>query len=402
MSPRLQFAIFHILFFCSMWLSKTLHPLFFEQAQTMTHFSLSYSAMAMAGYFSFLIGYYCDRLGYRWSLAVGCLLYAFGLALRGFPESSWVCILSGLVGGLGASATLSSMRVWMTDIALEGERARFIGVKSSMVALGTAIGCLLAGVLADGFFNFGFKNTLLVAAFVMLALAVAAATFLHTQSRTINSAKADQSKRALLSFMLQNKNLAFWTTLIGVFAGFYVSFVSPYLPVILKSKGFDILSIGLSTAALSLIRFFADPWIGKWMELRRDKSFRIYLLAELVILLVTATFLIPLSPTGFVLFLLVRSIGLGFSTISEELTWLKIFPKENMGLCFGLNQSGFFIGDFLGGLINGRVFDALGMQGCALFALIVMILNAGVFTIFIKQLKASHEPAETLVPCSAS
>jgi MFS family permease len=402
MSPRIQFALFHVLFFASMWLSKTIHPLFFEQAQTMTHFSLGYSAMAMAGYFSFIIGYYCDRMGYRWSLALGCLFYSVGLALRCFPQSSWVCVASGLVGGFGASAALSSMRVWMLDISTEKERARFIGTKSSMVALGTAVGCLLAGVLADGFFHLGLKNTLMLASVVMLGLAVLSGLFLRTHKTAGVNSNSKQEKRALWHFMLQNKNLAFWTTLIGVFAGFYVSFVSPYLPVILKNKGFDLLSVGLSTAAFSLVRFLVDPWIGKWMEARRDQAFRVYLTAEAVILLVTATFLIPLNPTSFVLFLFVRSLGLGFSTISEELTWLQIFPKESLGLCFGLNQSGFFIGDFLGGLINGRVFDAFGMQGCAGFALVIMILNAGLFMVFMRKTKSAQSAQMELAPCAVS
>lgn len=385
------FSLFQVLFFGSMWMSKTLHPLYFEQSQNIQNFSFAYAAMAFSGYFSFMIGHFCDRLGYRLSLVLGCLVYGASLFLRAYPDSALVSVLSGLIGGLGAAAVISSVRIWMIEISSEENRSRIVGLRSSMTAFGTALGCALAGLLSGHIFGLRLDILLQAAGLTLIGTAL---IFPFLPKKSFIERSPARQPQGLLKFIYSHQNLALGTLVVGICGGFYVSFISPYLPLILKSQGFDLTSIGLSLGSLALVRFFADPLIGRWMENKKEKSFRIYIAAELFVFLTTAAFLVPFHPQSFILFLILRSLGLGLTMIAEEITWLRIFPKESLGLCFGLNQSGFFIGDFLGGLGNGKIFVHFGMEGCAIAALIVMLINLVVFSIFISSLSKRIYPEE--------
>ncbi len=389
-----SFAITQVLFFSVMWTSKTLHPIYFESAGYLTHFGLSYSAMALAGYFSFLTGSICDRMGFSKTLGLGFTMYGIGLLLRAYPDSSLVSITSGIIAGLGASMALTAMRIWMLELATPDNQAKWVGIKSSTTALGTAIGCTIAGLLPSlSYISISIRNILLTSGIILVLLGCAISFFAMKRVR-LNTKVAKSPWSDFKEIFLNHRKLALFTSLIGIMTGFYVSFVSPYLPLIMKQKGLSMSSIGLSIGAFSLIRFIADPLIAKWINRNSKHTLFIFLTAEFSILLVTGFFAITISKEIFVLFLIVRSLSLGFSTISEELLWIQKFPKTLVGLLFGVNQSAFFLGDFLGGLLNGVIYQKFGLGLCVLFTLFAIIINA---YLFITLFKKNHKtiPAET-------
>lgn len=388
-----SFSIVQVLFFSVMWMSKTLHPIYFESAGYLAHFGLSYSAMALAGYFSFLTGSISDRLGFSKTLGLGFTMYGIGLLLRGYPDSSFVSITSGIIAGLGASMALTAIRIWMLELATPGNQAKWVGIKSSTTALGTAIGCSLAGLLPSfSYISISIRHILLASGVIIIALGCAI-SFFTKKTTTVNTKTTKSPWADLKDIFLNHRKLALFTSLIGVMTGFYVSFVSPYLPLIMKQKGLSMSSIGLSIGAFSLVRFIADPLIAKWINRKSKHTLFIFLAAEFSILLVTGFFAITISKEIFVVFLIVRSLSLGFSTISEELLWIQKFPKALVGLLFGVNQSAFFLGDFLGGLLNGVIYQKFGLGFCVLITLLAIIINA---YLFITLFKKNHKtvPAE--------
>ena len=357
MSATLTFSCFQVFFFTVMWTSKTLHPIFFESTGSLANFGLSYSSMALAGYFSFLTGSFTDRMGSAKSLAIGSMLYSIGLFARAYPESKSIAIASGLIAGIGASMTLNSLRLWMLEKSTSENKAKWVGLKSSTAALGTAIGCAVAGFLpAQSFFVISIKILLMSAGVVLFLVGAVIFIFSH-QKQSIQIVKKASRLQGIKKVFSEHRRLALFTSVIGTLTGFYVSFVSPYLPLIMKEKGLSLESIGLSIGVFSLVRFFLDPFIARWIEKNKSDSLKIFLVAEFSILFVTGIFALTISKEIFIGFLVLRSIALGFSTISEELLWIQKFPREIVGLLFGLNQSSFFLGDFLGGLINGSLWQ---------------------------------------------
>ena len=350
------FVLFHVIFFTLMFLSKTVHVIYFEENHSVANFGLSYSAMALVGYFSFFMGHAADMWGFRRMIAIGTVLYGIGLTLRIFPNSALVAICSGTIAGFGASTCLSAMRLWLVSLAGDNSKVGLVGIKSSATALGTAIGCA-----AIGFIPFTMRNQLLASGIGMILLSLV--FIIGGKTKPVIAQKEVRSPwRGISELFGEYRSLALTTSVLGIATGLYVSFIGPYLPLLLKDKGLSLAAIGLSTGAFALIRFFADPFIAKFIGRFQSRSLWIFFSAELVIALVTASFLLPFSKTAFVLLLVMRSLSLGFSAMTEELLWLKIFPKERVGLFFGLNQSSFFVGDFLGGLLNGHVYKTFGLS----------------------------------------
>ena len=384
MNATLTFSCFQIFFFTIMWVSKTLHPIYFESAGSLANFGLSYSCMALAGYFSFLTGSYTDRFGSTKSLSIGSMLYSIGLFARAFPESKLIAIVGGLTAGVGASMVLNSLRLWMLEESTSDNKARWVGLKSSTAALGTAMGCALAGFLPTFTFFTASVRAILMTSGIVLFLVGFIIFIFSQQSGTVQTIQKVSPLKNVKKIFSEYRYLSLFASCIGVLTGFYVSFVSPYLPLIMKEKGLSLESIGLSIGVFSLIRFFLDPMIAQWIEKHKSDSLKIFLVSEISILIVTGLFALTISKEIFIGFLVLRSIALGFSTISEELLWIQKFPRESVALFFGLSQSSFFLGDFLGGLLNGSLYQNFGLSACVGIAVVTIIMNAFLFILLFK------------------
>lgn len=398
------FIIFHVLFFAMMWLSKAAQILYFEEQGALNNFGLSYSAMALVGYLAFFTGHIADRWGHRKVLVLGGFVYGVGLLLRVYPNTTWIAILSGVCAGVGASACLCALRIWMMNLADGSTTERLLGAKSSSQALGMAMGSLGVAAIplegASGIF-IDLKDLLLVSGMGVLVLTgfYFLATYQTKQdsfsiSRILqgfsdlknaphlSSTSAPWSSLRLL--LGEHKKLAMTTSVVGLCTGLYASFLAPYLPLILKDKGFTLTSIGFSTAALAFLRFAVDPFVARFMARYRDQGVLIFVASEIGIALVTASFLFAVSPQTLVLFLFLRGLCLSFSSLSEELLWFRIFPKASLGLFFGVNQSAYFVGDFLGGIINGEIYMKFGLESSVVFVLAIMIVNSILFLRLLK------------------
>lgn len=105
-----KFLWFSIFFFFSMYLSKTVHALWFEENHALTSFGFSYTMMAIAVSLSFFTGKIGDKISPSFALKLGAIVYAIGLVLRVFIQSFLLAGFSGFVAGLGASLVIISLR----------------------------------------------------------------------------------------------------------------------------------------------------------------------------------------------------------------------------------------------------------------------------------------------------
>jgi MFS family permease len=396
----LAFSAFQVLFYALMWISKTAHILFFEKSGAMFTFGAAYSAMALVGYFSFVVGYLADTYGFRKVLLSGGALYSIGLLMRIYSVNLPVAIVSGLIAGAGASCILCAVRIWMLELSTEETTAQMVGVKSATSSFGTAIGCALAGMLPTLFPSDNALQAILIFAGVGMAVLTVIFYFKGPKIDIARSAtRAEFPLKNIRNLFRDFKGLSSMTLILGVTTGFYVSFISPYLPVIMKDKGLSLLSIGISTGAFALIRFFIDPFIGQFVEKKKDQSLQIFLMAEILIALITASLLWSISKEAFVLLLVFRSASLGLSAIAEEVLWIRTFPKNKMGLFFGLSQSGFFLGDFFGGLANGYLYKKFGLDSCIWIVLAIMLCNAILFVMFFRRKTSTVVALIEEVPC---
>jgi MFS family permease len=143
--------------------------------------------------------------------------------------------------------------------------------------------------------------------------------------------------------------------LLGVISGLITSMLTPFLPVIIKNSGFSITSVGVLMAVITLVWVIVSPFIsGEKIHHRKVLLFTgSQILTGVVVLLLMVKF----PPLVVIAILVLRSVFLSVSVITEQLIQLEMFPANVVGLFFGLSQSAFFVGDALGGSVGGWLYS---------------------------------------------
>ncbi|WP_142382320.1 hypothetical protein [Staphylococcus microti] len=83
--------------------------------------------------------------------------------------------------------------------------------------------------------------------------------------------------------------------------------------------------------------------------------------------------------------LTLRAIFLTGSIITQELMELQMYPKQYLGVLFGMSQSAFFVGDALGGTLGGYVYS-LNMNYALMICASFFLFNALTFPLFFKHI----------------
>ncbi|MGR8007497.1 MFS transporter [Streptomyces hypolithicus] len=381
-------AAYTFVFFTGMWLSKTVHPLYFNKHDDLVAFGLSYTAMAIAGTTSVFIGRIADRLGSKPVLVWGTVLYAVGMALRIVHASPVVAVVSGLVAGIGASSVFIALRTWTLHNTAEAQRAGIISRREFMNQAGTALGMGSAGALAafiGG--DQGYVFVLLLAAGCVLAgLLFIPPSRPHASPESASPGKGAQSAGFAAVFG-QHRALALGIVGLGLLMGFYASILSPYLPLLLAERGVPVALVGVVLAVASIVRLTAAALAGKF--LRRYSPLMVFLISEGLCAAATLVLALSVSPWLAACALALRGAFLLGATVSQELLQLNAFPASIAGVLFGLVQSAFLAGDSLGGALGGWLYHQLGSSHTVLIATGLTLANALLVPIFYACLRRS-------------
>jgi EmrB/QacA subfamily drug resistance transporter len=99
----------------------------------------------------FTFGVLGDRLGRRRVLIAGLVLFGLGSLFSAYSHSPDVLIAARAVMGLGGAAVMPQTLSIIANVFEPGERARAIGIWTSAVGIGVAIGPVLGGLLLTHF-----------------------------------------------------------------------------------------------------------------------------------------------------------------------------------------------------------------------------------------------------------
>ncbi|MFE9737468.1 MFS transporter [Streptomyces sp. NPDC006477] len=384
-------AGFTLLFFVGMWLSKTVHPLYFERHGHLVAFGLSYTAMALAGTLSVFVGRLADRWGPRPVMALGSVLYAAGMALRVFHDSPVLAVVSGVVGGIGASSVFIALRTWTLHNADESQRPGVISRREFMNQAGMAVGTGAAGALVAviGSGDRGYVGVLLLAAaFVLATVAFIPPSKPHVRP---DAGKDPADRPRLRDVVTQHRGLALGVVGLGLLMGFYVSLLSPYLPLLLADRGVPLAWVGVVLAVASVVRLTAAAVAGRYLRARSPLA--VFLLSEACCAATTLVLAVSVGPWIAAAALALRGAFLLGATVSQELLQLNAFPAALAGVFFGLTQSAFLAGDSLGGALGGLLYHQLGSSTTVLIATGLTAANAVLVPLFYRRLHAASIPA---------
>jgi EmrB/QacA subfamily drug resistance transporter len=135
----------------------------------------------------FTFGVLGDRLGRKRVLMAGLVLFGLGSLLSGYSHSPDQLIAARAVMGLGGAAVMPQTLSIIANVFAPAERARAIGIWTSAVGIGVAIGPVLGGLLLA---HFWWGSVFLINVPVTV-FGVLAALFLIPESRNPAPGKID-------------------------------------------------------------------------------------------------------------------------------------------------------------------------------------------------------------------
>ena len=369
---RTQLIVFSALFAAGMWMSKVAQPLYFADRGALAAFGAGYAAMAIAGGFSFAFGALADRIGGLTAVRIGTVVYAIGIAGRVMTDLV-PAIGFSVIAGVGASLALVGIRPWIRSTVSGDDVSTVVGGRN----LGNQIGMFAGTIGAAGLFalagqaDAGNVTALLVAP----GLVLLGALWLLAVGRkdlpvaaTAYPTRAERAPRLL--------GLATKLGIVGVMSGFYVSLITPFVPLYLTRSGATSSTAAIVVAAMSVAQLVTSAVLAK----RRtgDRPFTLFLVTELAAGLLAVALAFALSSSAVVVaaVLIARAAFVSIAVIAEETIQYAVIPGNAAGFVFGISQTAFLVGDALGGAVGGPLRQAAGPIWLAVTAGGVTIVNA--------------------------
>jgi MFS family permease len=333
-------------------------------------------------------GALADRYGSGRVLALGALVYAFGLFLMAGASTPGMLTLSaGLLVGVGvAGASFAIVLAAFTRLMPEDKRSWALGVGT---AAGSA-GQFFVVPLGQAFITaYGWSMALTLFGFIALIMVPCAAALAgrghggYLQPQSIGAALKE-------AFAYPSYNLL---TLGFFVCGFHVAFIQTHLPAYITDRGLD---AGLAAWALAIVG--AANIVGAYSAgLLGGRYSKKYLLSALYFLRAVAIavfVLLPVSAASVLVFAAVMGL-LWLSTVPLTSGLVaQFFGTQHMAMLFGIVFFSHQLGAFLGVWLGGYFFDLTGSYDAIWWASVALgLLAAAVHWPIREQAVARPAPA---------
>ena len=155
-------------------------------------------------------GKLADLFNRKLLVQLSIIIFVLGSALAGLSQGTDTLIVWRVLQGLGAGGVISLVQVLISDIVSPRERGRYVGLLGAVLAVGTAGGPLLGGVLTD---TIGWRWNFYVAVpFAVVALILIQRT-LHLPKRARRKVSIDYLGAVLIAAGVSL--LLIWVSLAG-------------------------------------------------------------------------------------------------------------------------------------------------------------------------------------------
>ena len=343
-----------------------------------------------------LAGGFADRFGAPRVLIVGAALYAAGLVIMGLSTTPVVFGLSaGLLIGLGLSgASFNLVLGAFGRLVPENRRSMAFGFGTAAGSLGQFLFAPLAVALIQ---NFDWRNTSFIFA-AMMTVIVPLSFFLAypREAPAANAASAAPAPTIREAITQAFSHRSYVLLVIGYFTcGFQLAFITTHFQIYLTDKGLDPQTGGWAFAMIGIFNMvgsLASGWFGSRMPRRYILAF-IYFSRALTTLVFL---LIPASPASALVFGAVTGL-LWLSTVPPTSSLVGImFGQRNFAMLYGFTFVSHQIGGFLGALLGGTIYEAMGSYT----PVWILSIFFGVASALIN-LPIEEKPAPALKPAAA-
>ncbi len=336
-------------------------------------------------------GRFAERLGRRPILIAGPLVVAIASVACGLANSYWLLLSFRLIQGMGSAMFTTAAMIMLADISTRDNRGQVMSLYFGSLLLGTSMGPVLGGFIAQ---YFGFQAPFFVLTFFAIT-AVLWSYFRLPETRPVSPpqvALASNNKlnslpatsRKGLKPLLRDLNFLLICTV--NFGSFFMrnGAQNQILPLLESDRlGLGTGQIGVTLTIISILNFPSLFVVGKLS----DRFGRKTVITPGSLMAVAA--LVMLSQTYSYWFLILTcviwGIGTGISGPIPAAYVADIIPRENYSSGMGLYRAISDLGFVIGPILMGWLADTRGFSFSLLFNAVFLFLATLIFQIFAKE-----------------
>ena len=328
-------------------------------------------------------GALADRHGTARTIAVGAVIYALGLVLMAFSQTSIMLNLTaGVITGVGIAVCSFSVVMQAFGRSVPPEKRSFI---FGIATAASSFGQFIFAPIGQGFISaFGWQTALIyLGVILLLVVPLSAALRGRTEAPT---------GQVELSFFTALKKA--WTfksyrlLVIGFFVcGFHLAFINVHMPAFLVQCG---LTPEVGSWAIAVIGLFniVGCLLSGYLGSRVPKQI---LLASIYLSRAVAIGLFMLFPvTEVTAYLFAATMGLlWLSTVPPTAGLVTVFfGTRYMGMLYGIAFLSHQVGSFVGVWLGGYVFDVTGSYNLVWYLGVLLGLASAAVHLPIKEIAA--------------
>ncbi|MBI5974013.1 multidrug efflux MFS transporter NorA [Staphylococcus canis] len=317
-------------------------------------------------------GTLADRLGKKLIICIGLMLFSISEFLFAASQTFSLLIISRILGGMSAGMVMPGVTGLIADLSPGQDKARNFGYMSAIISAGFILGPGAGGFLSEISHRLPFLFAGILGVFAFIGTVI----FVHQPKK-----ETSQGFPQLDPHQLEKINLKVFIT-----------------PAILTL----ILALGLSAFETLFPLYTADKMNFKPADISIAITgggvvgavFQIFLFDKLIQFFSELTFIIyALIYSAFILFILIFAhsywhvmvicfvVFIGFDLIRPALTnYFSNIAGNRQGFAGGLNSTFTSMGNFIGPLIAGGLYD-VNIEYPLMMSILFMLLGCGVIWI---------------------
>lgn len=319
-----------------------------------------------------IAGKWADKYGRRIMIIAGLSGLALSMFVFYFSDSIGVLYVSRAIGGVGAALLVPAIFAYVADITTMEQRAKGNSLISAAMSLGIVVGPGIGGFLAE----FGLKMPLLISALVGV-VAVIFSTLVLKESKPSDAVTPDGKSETMVKEIAQSFKKPYFIPLVitlvmsfGLLA--YESVLGLFVDDQFAASPQDIAWMITATGIVSVIIqvFVVDKVVRRFGE---ANVLRIFLGVA------AFGFLLSILISSYAFFFVITMIiFLSTSILRPVLTTLisKLAGNEQ-GFAMGMNNAYMSIGNVLGPLLAGALYDVNIIYPFVLGLVVLVITTIG-------------------------
>ncbi|MCK2157382.1 MFS transporter [Exiguobacterium sp. 17-1] len=296
-----------------------------------------------------LAGRAVDKYGRKPMIIIGLFIFSMSELLFGLGQSVEVLFASRILGGVSAAFIMPAVTAFIADITTNETRPKALGYMSAAISTGFIIGPGIGGFLAD----IGTQVPFFFAASFGLTAMILSVFTLREPERHYEQTTTPQQKTGFRKVFSPLYFIAFMVLLISSFG--LASFESLFALFVDRKFGFTAKDIALAISLGAIVGVIVQ--VGLFERLTRwfgeIRLIRYSLIGSTLLVLVMTYVTSYLS-----IILVTMVVFVGFDLMRPAVTtYLSKIAGNEQGFVGGMNSMFTSIGNILGPIIGGILFD---------------------------------------------